>query len=1207
MGLFLWSAVFLLLLQSVPIPSSLDGPPSSAEAVSSPPLVLSTHSPIVIEGDENFTRENGVVSGDGTASNPYVIENYTIRLNSSGTGILIKNTTKHFVIRNCTLMGSQSPGGSVGIRLQNVSNGEILNVYLTYLYHDIYVLDSFNIVIKKNKFLDNERMYDAIRVDDSRDVYILNNSVSGNFEGIRINRCEGCLIANNLIKPFAEGIRLLSTVNSQIINNTIDGGLWTAISIDYSNNITVRKNINKRSSYGIAVVDSAGCIIENNTSLNNTRGGIALLYSTEIYVKDNVLSGNRDYGMYILWLNHSVIRNNTVIHNRVHGMFLFWSSYLSIENNTVMWNGRSGIDLNHTSFNVIANNTVSQNIVGGINLTISEGERIRKNICEGNGYAGISLASCRDVIVEKTRLKRNYHGVYLLRDNRECVIRNTTLINNTYGLFLEGARYLSIDHNKLENSKYTITLTQNSSFNRITNNSVENSTSYGLFITMSPHNTIFSNVIRGNAVGIRVWKSHDLLVYNNYFNNTMNYDLSDNYNLLWNVEKVESRNIVGGPYIGGNYWSDYGGEDIDGDGLGDTELPYGPGDYHPLLIDFPPPDSEPPWAVYVGDEEGRTGEEMSISFRIYDNRSLFGVVADLNFTFKGLGNVTIVNGMREGLRPDERGEISFNLSVPINSTGLLLNLTLVDFSKNVGHVSWYIPVNDTILPEIVEHSAGDFRTGESATFTIVVRDNIGVGRVFVEYVMDCGETDLFNGTVMLAEVGEGRYEGVLEIPVNAESIMYRYRVEDMSGNVVNTEWFREDVLDTVRPYVEFISEGLPETGRNYTMRFMIVDNIGAGDVGLEVVFNGDIAIRPDLISVDGGIWEGRVLVPENAVVLYYNLSVEDLGGNVGYLAGSIEVVDIIPPGFKDITVNPPQTGREYKMELNFWDNVRVEGGYIEWSYDGGEWRNKTFECGWISGVVEVLLGRVPENATILHYRVGVVDEGGNWLIWEGKKAVEDVIAPVVELEIGEALTSHFLVVSLDVRDNIGVENVSFRYSFDDEVWEECESENYTYRIWLPSDVEHVKIRVEVYDVGGNRGERVKSIEVGDGTPPEIVKVKVWGSKGRLRFEVYVIDNRGGEVEVWVTLWDSRGRFRNVTLERVEGSRGHFRGELDVGGEVRYAVWASDGSGNVNSTVEKEVEVEEGIHNVVVVAVVMVLIAGVVFLYYMRRGGRLAEE
>jgi PGF-pre-PGF domain-containing protein len=90
------------------------------------------------------------------------------------------------------------------------------------------------------------------------------------------------------------------------------------------------------------------------------------------------------------------------------------------------------------------------------------------------------------------------------------------------------------------------------------------------------------------------------VIYNNFFNSTLNYNETDSTGNFFNVTKTAGTNIVGGDYIGGNYWGFLNGTgfsetctDADGDDICDSvyDLSDGSYDYLPLkLISFALPE-----------------------------------------------------------------------------------------------------------------------------------------------------------------------------------------------------------------------------------------------------------------------------------------------------------------------------------------------------------------------------------------------------------------------------------------------------------------------------------------------------------------------------------------------------------------------------------------------------------------------------------------
>jgi len=133
--------VGMLLLARAPVQTY--GPAASSAAI----LIPSSH--ILIVGDENFTSANGVASGNGTPSNPYVIEGLSIDF-EPGDGISIRKTSAHFVIRDVEVRNSSS-----GIVLYNVTNGRIENSVLKNNSFGVHLRGCFDCVVVNNTFINN--------------------------------------------------------------------------------------------------------------------------------------------------------------------------------------------------------------------------------------------------------------------------------------------------------------------------------------------------------------------------------------------------------------------------------------------------------------------------------------------------------------------------------------------------------------------------------------------------------------------------------------------------------------------------------------------------------------------------------------------------------------------------------------------------------------------------------------------------------------------------------------------------------------------------------------------------------------------------------------------------------------------------------------------------------------------------------------------
>jgi len=227
---------------------------------------------------------------------------------------------------------------------------------------------------------------------------------------------------------------------------------------------------------------------------------------------------------------------------------------------------------------------------------------------------GIGLSGRTNVTIKNVEVKAFYFGIWLSNSSNYNSICGNNITDAIVGIGLyDSSNYNNICANSLTNNRAGIWLVQFSNFNSVVGNNVAESSRYGIRLSYSSdynnivrnnvtgskwigvelstsyNNSISENNITNNEYGIWLYgASGNSVFHNNFLNNTFQFYTSGSVN-VWDDDYPS----------GGNYWSDYEGENLysgpyqnetGSDGIGDT--PYAIDldnqDKYPLIFSWPP-------------------------------------------------------------------------------------------------------------------------------------------------------------------------------------------------------------------------------------------------------------------------------------------------------------------------------------------------------------------------------------------------------------------------------------------------------------------------------------------------------------------------------------------------------------------------------------------------------------------------------------------
>ncbi|MHA1499180.1 MAG: NosD domain-containing protein [Promethearchaeota archaeon] len=290
---------------------------------------------------------------------------------------------------------------------------------------------------------------------------------------------------------------------------------------------------------------SNGILLNNNCSFNN-EDGIRLKDSTNITIECNTLTHNERRGLFLTSSSGNTIINNTATHNR----------------------GTQSVFFSTSSDNDFFGNNVSNNSLRGIWLqSSSTRNNIFHNIFKNNGETGIFLSDSPNNTFSYNNITNNaYFGINLNNGHNTNIINNLINNNKKSGIAIYDNCYDSIILENIleenENNGILISTSHQSNRIQIANNNISKNYDAGIYFDNTGDNNVSGNIIKNN-------NNYGMIIYANYVNGNNHIFNNTFLNNTINAAEIIQQNNWNNSLIG-NYWDDYEGRDLNGDGIGDS-------------------------------------------------------------------------------------------------------------------------------------------------------------------------------------------------------------------------------------------------------------------------------------------------------------------------------------------------------------------------------------------------------------------------------------------------------------------------------------------------------------------------------------------------------------------------------------------------------------------------------------------------------------